>query len=48
MDTPREAAAGVIQRLRRLGISRMVMMSGDNRRVAEAVAQQVGAGRSLG
>jgi Cd2+/Zn2+-exporting ATPase len=42
MDTPREAAAGVILRLRRLGISRMVMMSGDNGRVAQEVAQQVG------
>jgi Cd2+/Zn2+-exporting ATPase len=48
MDTPREAAAGVIQRLRRLGISRMVIMSGDNRRVAEAVAQQVGLDEAWG
>jgi Cd2+/Zn2+-exporting ATPase len=48
MDTPRDAAATVIQRLRRLGISRMVMMSGDNRRVAEAVAQQVGLDEAWG
>ncbi|WP_291297713.1 heavy metal translocating P-type ATPase [Elioraea sp.] len=48
MDTPREAAAGVIQRLRTLGISRMVMMSGDNRRVAEAVSQQVGLDEAWG
>jgi Cd2+/Zn2+-exporting ATPase len=48
MDTPRDAAAGVIRRLRTLGISRMVMMSGDNRRVAEAVAQQVGLDEAWG
>jgi len=48
MDTPRDAAAGVVQRLRTLGISRMVMMSGDNRRVAEAVAQQVGLDEAWG
>ncbi len=48
MDTPREAATGVILRLRKLGISRMVMMSGDNTRVAEAVAQQVGLDEAWG
>lgn len=42
MDTPREAAAEVIARLRTLGIRHMVMISGDNQRVAEAVAQTVG------
>ena len=48
MDTPREAAAGVILRLRKLGISRMVMMSGDNGRVAEAVTEQVGLDEAWG
>lgn len=48
MDTPRDAAAGVILRLRKLGITRMVMMSGDNGRVAEAVAQQVGLDKAWG
>jgi Cd2+/Zn2+-exporting ATPase len=48
MDTPREAAAGVILRLRKLGITRMVMMSGDNARVAEAVAQEVGLDEAWG
>lgn len=42
MDKPREAAARVIERLRKLGIGRMVMISGDNQRVAEAVAREVG------
>ena len=42
MDTPRAAAAGVIAQLRKMGIRRMVMISGDNQRVAEAVARQIG------
>jgi len=48
MGTPRDAAAGVILRLRKLGISRMVMMSGENRRVAKAVAMQVGLDEAWG
>ena len=48
MDTPRSAAAGVIAHLRTLGITRMVMMSGDNRRVAEAVAREVGLDEAFG
>jgi Cd2+/Zn2+-exporting ATPase len=48
MDTPREAAAEVIARLRTLGIRRMVMISGDNQRVAEAVAQAVGLDEAYG
>ncbi|WP_262031973.1 heavy metal translocating P-type ATPase [Microvirga sp. Mcv34] len=42
MDTPREPAIQVVGRLRELGISRMIMISGDNQRVADAVAKQVG------
>lgn len=42
MDTPREAARATIARLREIGIERMVMISGDNQRVAEAVAREVG------
>ena len=48
MDTPREAAAEVIARLRTIGIRRMVMISGDNQRVAEAVAQAVGLDEAYG
>jgi Cd2+/Zn2+-exporting ATPase len=48
MDTPRASAAAVITRLRALGISRMIMISGDNRRVAEAVARQVGLDEAWG
>ncbi len=42
MDTPRAAAKDAIARLRALGIQRMIMMSGDNQRVATAVAAEVG------
>lgn len=42
MDTPRPQAAGVMARLRATGIERLIMISGDNQRVAEAVAKSVG------
>jgi Cd2+/Zn2+-exporting ATPase len=41
-DEPREAAKETIKSLKRLGVDRVVMLTGDNPRVAEAVAQQVG------
>jgi Cd2+/Zn2+-exporting ATPase len=41
-DTPRPDAADVVTRLRRIGIRRMVMISGDNQRVVDAVARQIG------
>ncbi|MBO6940581.1 MAG: heavy metal translocating P-type ATPase [Deltaproteobacteria bacterium] len=42
MDTPREQAAAMLARLRELGITRMLMISGDNQWVADAVAKEVG------
>ncbi|MDV6031456.1 MAG: heavy metal translocating P-type ATPase [Phycisphaera sp. RhM] len=42
MDTPREASKRTIARLRELGIERMIMISGDNQKVADAVAREVG------
>lgn len=42
MDTPREAAKPVIAKLRELGVKRMMMISGDNQNVADAVAREVG------
>ncbi|MEP0546364.1 MAG: heavy metal translocating P-type ATPase [Rhodothermales bacterium] len=48
MDTPREAAKETIARLRAIGIERMVMISGDNQRVAEAVAKAVGLDEARG
>ena len=48
MDTPREAAKNMIARLRELGIRRMIMLSGDNQQVANAVAKEVGIDEALG
>jgi len=42
MDTPRKVAPNVITRLRSLGIERLIMISGDNQQVADAVAKVVG------
>jgi len=42
MDQPRSSARAVIARLRKLGIRRMIMISGDNQKVAEAVASTIG------
>lgn len=48
MDTPREAAKATVQRLRALGMRTMVMLSGDNQRVADAIATSVGLERAVG
>jgi len=42
MDTPRPSATSVMAQLRELGIERLVMISGDNQQVADAVARTVG------
>lgn len=42
MDTPRETAASVMTRLHVLGIKTLIMISGDNQQVADAVAKSVG------
>lgn len=42
MDTPRAGASEVMAELRALGIERLIMISGDNQRVAESVAREVG------
>ncbi|ACG80187.1 heavy metal translocating P-type ATPase (plasmid) [Phenylobacterium zucineum HLK1] len=41
MDTPRPPARQVIERLRALGIERILMLSGDNQSVADAIAQSL-------
>jgi len=48
MDTPRAAAADSLKRLRKLGIRRMIMISGDNQNVADAVARHVGLDEAWG
>ncbi|OJW81812.1 MAG: ATPase [Bacteroidetes bacterium 46-16] len=42
MDVPRKEAAGTLKELQLLGIKRMIMLTGDNQEVAEAVAKQIG------
>ena len=42
MDTPREGVKRTLDELRTLGMTRMVMISGDHQNVASAVAKQIG------
>jgi Cd2+/Zn2+-exporting ATPase len=48
MDTPRRSAVETLKRLRTLGITRMIMISGDNQRVADAIATEVGLDEAWG
>ncbi|MCL4777308.1 MAG: heavy metal translocating P-type ATPase [Gammaproteobacteria bacterium] len=48
MDTPREAAREALDRLRKLGIERLVMLSGDHQKVADAIARSVGLDEAWG
>lgn len=48
MDTPRAEARETIARLRRKGIRTVVMLSGDNQQVANAVASQTGIDEARG
>jgi Cd2+/Zn2+-exporting ATPase len=41
-DTIRPEAAAAVRELKRIGVTRTVMLTGDNRRVAEAIAAEVG------
>jgi Cd2+/Zn2+-exporting ATPase len=46
-DSPRPEAAGIIKRLRSLGIEHVVILTGDHAAVGEAVAKTVGADRVI-
>ena len=48
MDTARPAAEGVVARLRTMGITRIVMLSGDNQSVADAIAAKLGLDEAMG
>ena len=48
LDTPRETAHAALDRLRAIGIKRMIMISGDHQRVAEAIAKEVGIDEAWG
>ena len=42
LDTPRAAAGPALAALRALGVQRMIMISGDHQKAAQAIAEQVG------
>jgi Cd2+/Zn2+-exporting ATPase len=48
MDTPRAEARAAVSALRRLGLAPLIMLSGDNARVAAAVAEDVGLDEARG
>ncbi|GHC93034.1 ATPase [Pseudorhodoferax aquiterrae] len=48
LDTPREGARETLEQLRELGIKRMIMISGDHKKVADAVAKDVGLDEAWG
>lgn len=48
MDVPRESARAVIQEIHQLGIKKMMMISGDHQRVAEAIAKNIGLDEAFG
>ena len=48
MDTPREAAKSALRELHGLGVTRMIMLSGDHQKVAEAIAKDVGLDEAWG
>ncbi|EAQ29809.1 cadmium translocating P-type ATPase [Erythrobacter sp. NAP1] len=48
LDTPRAAAKATLEALRGLGITRMIMISGDDQRVADAVGTEVGLDEAWG
>ena len=42
MDIPRKEAKNTLKELSKLGIKRMIMLTGDNQKVADAVAREIG------
>lgn len=42
MDTPREEARRALEQLKSVGVRRMIMLTGDNQQVADAVAKEIG------
>jgi Cd2+/Zn2+-exporting ATPase len=48
MDRPRDGAKSMIARLKQLGFSRLIMISGDHQKVAEAIAKEVGLDEAWG
>ncbi|WP_431128216.1 heavy metal translocating P-type ATPase [Flagellimonas flava] len=42
MDTPRQKAKETLAQLKKIGIKKMIMLTGDNQKVADAVAEEIG------
>jgi len=42
MDTPRKTAKSTLTKLKKIGIKKMIMLTGDNQQVANAVASEIG------
>ncbi len=42
MDTPRKEAKNTLQKLKDIGIKKMIMLTGDNQKVADTVANEIG------
>jgi Zn2+/Cd2+-exporting ATPase len=48
LDTPRPGAKEALDRIRSMGIERMIMISGDHQKVADAIATEVGLDEAWG
>ncbi|WP_026935146.1 heavy metal translocating P-type ATPase [Christiangramia echinicola] len=48
MDTPRKAAESTLAKLKKIGIRKMIMLTGDNQEVANAVASEIGLTHAYG
>lgn len=48
LDTPRPSARAALDRLRALGVERLIMISGDHQKAADAVAAEVGLDEARG
>ncbi|MBS1594092.1 MAG: heavy metal translocating P-type ATPase [Bacteroidetes bacterium] len=48
MDVAREEAKATLTELQKLGISKMIMLTGDNQKVAEAIAKEIGITDAMG
>ncbi|HEY1022506.1 MAG TPA: HAD-IC family P-type ATPase, partial [Flavisolibacter sp.] len=48
MDVARAEAKSTLEQLRRTGIRKMIMLTGDNQKVAEAIAREIGISQAWG
>lgn len=48
MDTPRAEAAGTLEELKKIGIQKMIMLTGDNQEAANTIAAEIGITKALG